>query len=279
MRKSYPAVGFSLLTSVTIPVTVAAYGSSFPHTRRIPMDQVQRAAAIERLRGCIAAGHRNITDIHLPLAELLLEDERRDDAADAFLQAATIAWEDGFILKAFACLRRCLGVAPEHQVAHARRAAWLAVINPDLRPLVTTRVPHRVVYPLRLELEELHRSRITTCVVRYDPTADRLTVTLDHPTGAVPQHWLETSRFSLELVDAPAPIPVAATIVRGEPTVHELKLTPAGGDRQTFSRSIRVGSTGTFTNIAALVIDTGVHPPYHVRNIYSLAPLGTIAEA
>lgn len=243
------------------------------------MDQVQRVAAIERLRGCIAAGHRNITDIHLPLAELLIEDDRRDDAANAFLQAATIAWEDGFILKAFACLRRCLGVAPEHRVAHARRAAWLAVINPDLRPFVATRAPRSVVRPLRLELEELHRSRITTCVVRYDPMADRLTVALDHPTGAVPQHWLAASRFSIELVDAPAPIPVAVSIVRSEPTLHELELTPAGGDRQAFARAIRLGPTGTFSNVAYVRADTGVGAPHRMRNIYCLTSLSTIAEA
>jgi hypothetical protein len=233
------------------------------------MDPTQRAAVIERLRGCIAAGHRNITDIHFPLAELLQEDGRRDDAAYVLLGAATVAWEDGFILKAFACLRRCLEVVPTYQAAHAQRTVWLAVINPDLRPWVDTHTRRGTVCLLRHELEELHRGRITTCAVRYDPSADRLTVSLDHPSGAIPLQWLESSRFFVELIGTPALIPVAVTIIRDDPTVHELALEPTVGDG-TFSQLIRVGPTGTFSNVASVQMDTGVGPMHRIRNVYCL---------
>lgn len=244
------------------------------------MDHEARAAEIKWLRGVVATGSEDITRIHLPLIGHLIEMSEVAGAVALSIVAADHFWARGFLLKAFAVLRRALVLDPENPELTERYAAWKAAVDPDLLAVIEpARRPGGVVIPLRPLLEEQHREQITRCTIRPIGDPAPLRVSFDH-ARSLPADWVSNARFAVAIDRREESIPCTTQVLDAQRFHHELELTPADAAAAALLHAfVHVDPVTSCSNIAALVITSGDHPPHRVRNIYCLASLGTIAEA
>ncbi|MBI4434646.1 hypothetical protein HY635_02415 [Candidatus Uhrbacteria bacterium] len=244
------------------------------------MDHEARTAEIAWLRRVVAAGSHDITRFHLPLIGHLIEVGETAEAITLLIVAADHFWAQGFLLKAFAVLRRALALEPHHPELTARFSVWRAAVDPALLPVVDP--PRRsggTVTALQPFLEEHCREQITRCTIRAisDPTS--LRVELEH-TDPLPESWLAGARYAVAIAGYAEAVPCIARLETSQAHWHAIELTPADAAAAALLRAlVRIHPVTELSNIAALVIDAGVLPPLRVRNVYCLAPHGAVAQA
>ncbi|MDO8622295.1 MAG: hypothetical protein Q7R80_03630 [bacterium] len=233
-----------------------------------------RTAEIVALRRRVAGGSRDIERVYFPLAQLLASAGERDEAIAVYRAAMQAGTEDGFFLKAIACLRAAQALAPGDRTLAEDETRLRATIDPGLWARAARQSEGRTAMLPIPDLDGHYRSALERCTISWSARDGVADVTIDHPNASVPTDWIERARYALVFVDGcTEPIPCTAVVTDAQRTSHRLTLTPASPTAAAAMRwNVRVREETGQSNIAALLI-TGNGEPHPLRNVYHDAPV------